>query len=85
MSNDTSETETDRTQDDSQVGGENEQRSGDRARERMAWGLFVLLTIYVSMHWAMPNYAPDPGIAGTIAGTLVTLLTVRALRGGGVA
>lgn len=60
--------------------------SGDKARERMAWALFALLTAYVLLHPFFPDYTPDPTVAGAIVTGLVSLLVTRALgnNGGGV-
>lgn len=61
---------------------------GDKTREKMAWAMFVLLAAYVLMHPFLPDYTPDPTIAGAIVTGLVSLLATRALgnsdNGGGI-
>lgn len=62
---------------------------GDTSRERIAWGLFALLSLYVGTHPFLPNYVPDPAVVGAIITGIVSLLVSRALGpnsgGGGVA
>lgn len=75
MSNDTTNDEQ------SQRGGQASNR--DENRERMAWGLFLLLVFYVLLHPFMPGFTPDPGVVGAITTAMVSLLVARVFGGGG--
>lgn len=73
----------DEPQQTSRAADNDPKQSGDPPREKMAWALFILLTIYVLLHplpW-MPDYSPDPTIVGAIVTGLVSLLVTRVVGG----